>query len=88
MTHECITEADDYASNAHPSATTRVLLLSRVVLGKQFTTKLNSSHLLEPPEGYHSVRGFQVIRVAYLLSWKGPGSSRRSSELRRSRCLQ
>ncbi|KLO15231.1 ADP-ribosylation [Schizopora paradoxa] len=64
-TTSCTSKADDYASNAHPSATTRVLLLSRVVLGKQFTTKLNSSHLLEPPEGYHSVRGVPGVHLNY-----------------------
>jgi len=64
-TTSCTSKADDYSSNAHPSATARVLLLSRVVLGKQFKTKLNSSHLLEPPEGYHSVRGVPGVHLNY-----------------------
>jgi len=42
-----------------------VLLLSRVILGKQFKTKLNSSHLLKPPKGYHSLRGVPGVHLNY-----------------------
>lgn len=50
-----IIEADDYSSNANPQAKRRVLLLNRVITGKEFNTKLNSNHLMQPPTGYHSV---------------------------------
>ena len=48
-------EADDYSASIHAGANSRVLLLNRVLVGREFKTKYNSTHLTRPPNGYHSV---------------------------------
>jgi hypothetical protein len=51
-----VTEADDYSSNGSADAVFRVLLVSRVVVGKALKRRVNASDLTELPCGYHSVR--------------------------------
>ena len=73
-------EADDYCSNSNTKATRRVLLLNRVITGKEFNTKLNSSHLVRPPTGYHSVRSYDLDFNAMMqLLFIGRWQTRRSS---------
>jgi len=64
-TTACSSKADDYSSNSNPQAKRRVLLLNRVITGKEFNTKLNSNHLMQPPAGYHSVVGKPGVHLNY-----------------------
>jgi len=48
-------EADDYNHNDDDTVKLRVLLVSRVVVGKPHKRKHNATCLTEPPCGYHSV---------------------------------
>ncbi|KAH8112675.1 ADP-ribosylation [Phellopilus nigrolimitatus] len=56
-TTACSSKADDYCKPTHPDAKKRFLLLNRVLVGREFRTKENSTHLLQAPSGYHSVTG-------------------------------
>ena len=42
--------------NGDESSKYRVLLVSRVVVGKPHKRRLNATNLIEPPCGHHSVR--------------------------------
>lgn len=50
----CI-EADDYTINKSQKATLRILLVSRVVVGKPHRRKRNATKLTRPPAGFNSV---------------------------------
>lgn len=52
----CSSKADDYSSNSSPDAKLRVLIVSRVVVGKSLKMRKNATDLNELPCGYHSVR--------------------------------
>ena len=52
-----ITEADDYVSNLSESASLRVMILSRVVVGRPDKRSRNDPHLTAPSSGYDSVSG-------------------------------
>ena len=78
LTNGSLVEADDYSSSTHPEAKSRILLLNRVLAGREFVTRENSTKLIKPPDGYHSVR-FSLIfsirqRDTHLLSWRSQGS--------------
>ncbi|RDB29281.1 hypothetical protein Hypma_014876 [Hypsizygus marmoreus] len=51
------TEADDYVANNAKKSNYRVMLASRVVVGRASKQRLNATDLNEPPAGYHSVIG-------------------------------
>ena len=59
-------EADDYTSNLSKEATLRVALVSRVVVGIPYKRFRNATHLVTPPNGYHSVRTL-VVNIAGLI---------------------
>jgi hypothetical protein len=52
-----ITEADDYVSNLSESASLRIMILSRVVVGRPYKRYRNATDLIAPPLGYDSVWG-------------------------------
>ena len=49
------TEADDYSSNLHQDGVAKVLVLSRVVVGKALKKKENQTDLTGVERPYHSV---------------------------------
>ena len=55
------TEADDYSANSSSDATFKVLIVSRVVVGKSLKRKTNATNLTELPCGYHSVSHYTVL---------------------------
>ncbi|KZP04321.1 ADP-ribosylation [Athelia psychrophila] len=53
----CSSKADDYSSNGSAEAGLKVLIVSRVVVGKSLKRKMNATNLTELPCGYHSLVG-------------------------------
>ncbi|KAF7969837.1 hypothetical protein HWV62_25900 [Athelia sp. TMB] len=56
-TTSCSSKADDYSTNSSSDATYKVLIVSRVVVGKSLKRKTNATNLTELPCGYHSLVG-------------------------------
>lgn len=56
-TTSCSSKADDYVSNLSNDAGLRVMLVSRVVVGKPYKRYRNAVDLIGPPMGYHSIAG-------------------------------
>ncbi|KAI5998852.1 ADP-ribosylation [Pisolithus albus] len=56
-TTSCSSKADDYTSNLSNEASLRVMLVSRVVVGKPYKRYRNAVDLIGPPLGYHSIAG-------------------------------
>ncbi|KAH7884348.1 ADP-ribosylation [Phlebopus sp. FC_14] len=56
-TTSCSSKADDYVSNISENACLRVMLISRVVVGKPYKRYRNAADLVAPPHGYDSVAG-------------------------------
>lgn len=56
-TTSCSSKADDYTSNLSNEAGLRVMLVSRVVVGKPYKRYRNAVDLIGPPLGYHSIAG-------------------------------
>jgi hypothetical protein len=56
-TTSCSSKADDYVSNFSESASLRVMILSRVVVGRPDKRYRNSPHLSSPSSGYDSIAG-------------------------------
>lgn len=75
-------EADDYCANLHQDAVCRVLLLNRVTAGREFRTKLNSTHLVQPPRGYDSVSFRSYRSFLYLDDLAGSWRAWRAPEFR------
>ncbi|KAH7913781.1 ADP-ribosylation [Hygrophoropsis aurantiaca] len=53
----CSSKADDYSHSGAENVNFRVMLVSRVVLGKAYRRYRNAPDLIKPPSGYHSVAG-------------------------------
>lgn len=53
---KCSPEADDYVSNLSKQSSLRVMLLSRVVVGRPYKRYRNATDFVAPPQGYDSVR--------------------------------
>ncbi|KAG5734391.1 hypothetical protein E4T56_gene7193 [Termitomyces sp. T112] len=53
----CSSKADDYVMNGATKAIYRVMLASRVIVGKPYRRLKNGTHLTGPPPGYHSIVG-------------------------------
>ena len=51
-----VSEADDYSQNTINDTEFRVLIVSRVVVGKPYERLRNDTSLTKPPSGFHSVR--------------------------------
>ncbi|KAJ2917350.1 hypothetical protein MD484_g3080, partial [Candolleomyces efflorescens] len=58
-------EADDYTANPDNASNLRVILASRVIVGKAHRRKKNATSLTEPPCGHHSVIGEPGIDLNY-----------------------
>ncbi|KAI0337034.1 ADP-ribosylation [Trametopsis cervina] len=56
-TSSCSSKADDYCSNTSEKATLRVVLVSRVVVGRTYRLRRNDVKLVAPPWGYNSITG-------------------------------
>ncbi|KIK96581.1 hypothetical protein PAXRUDRAFT_297439 [Paxillus rubicundulus Ve08.2h10] len=56
-TTSCSSKADDYVSNISESASMRVMLINRVVVGKPYKRYRNSPDIIAPPAGYDSIAG-------------------------------
>ncbi|KAI9570622.1 ADP-ribosylation [Boletus coccyginus] len=56
-TTTCSSKADDYVSNISESASLRVMILSRVVVGRPYKRYRNAPDLIAPPSGYDSIAG-------------------------------
>ncbi|KAJ2932508.1 hypothetical protein H1R20_g4586, partial [Candolleomyces eurysporus] len=57
--------ADDYTANPDNASNLRVILVSRVIVGKAHRRKKNATSLTEPPCGHHSVIGEPGIDLNY-----------------------
>jgi hypothetical protein len=55
-----LAEADDYVRNTAKKAIFRVMLASRVMIGRPYEQYLNNPSLLTPPPGYNSVSLFHI----------------------------
>ncbi|KAG8213141.1 ADP-ribosylation [Butyriboletus roseoflavus] len=56
-TTSCSSKADDYISSLSESACLRVMILSRVAVGKPYKRYRNAPDLIAPPPGYDSIAG-------------------------------
>ncbi|KAH0833183.1 ADP-ribosylation [Lanmaoa asiatica] len=56
-TTSCSSKADDYVSNLPESGALRVMILSRVVVGRPYKRYRNAPDLVAPPSGYDSIAG-------------------------------
>lgn len=64
-------EAHDYVDNDLTLDAPKVMILTRVVLGRQFTPTDDMRHLQSPPRGYDSVRTLILIylyKLSYFMS--------------------
>ncbi|RXW20685.1 hypothetical protein EST38_g5154 [Candolleomyces aberdarensis] len=61
----CLLEADDYTANPDNASNLRVVLASRVIVGKAYRRQKNATSLTEPPCGHHSVIGEPGIDLNY-----------------------
>ena len=61
-----ITEADDYVTNLSENASLRVMILSRVVVGRPDKRYRNAPSLTAPAPGYDSVCGVMPCTTIYL----------------------
>ncbi|KAF8150097.1 hypothetical protein B0H34DRAFT_732418 [Crassisporium funariophilum] len=64
-TTACSSKADDYMSNADDLSKSRVLLVSRVVVGNPHRRRQNATSITEPPCGHHSVVGEPGVDLNY-----------------------
>ncbi|KAG9315169.1 ADP-ribosylation [Chiua virens] len=56
-TTTCSSKADDYVCSLSERATLRVMILSRVVVGRPYKRYRNATDLIAPPSGYDSIAG-------------------------------
>ncbi|KAF6755458.1 hypothetical protein DFP72DRAFT_811528 [Ephemerocybe angulata] len=61
----CSSKADDYTANPDHASNLRVVIASRVIVGRPYRRKKNATTLTEPPCGYHSVIGEPGIDLNY-----------------------
>ncbi|GLB40706.1 putative poly(ADP-ribose) polymerase catalytic domain [Lyophyllum shimeji] len=61
----CSSKADDYVVDGAKKSTFRVMLASRVIVGKPFKRRQNGTGLTGPPPGYHSIVGKPGIHLNY-----------------------
>ncbi|KAN0093142.1 hypothetical protein V8E55_003926 [Tylopilus felleus] len=56
-TTSCSSKADDYICNLSESASLRVMILSRVVVGRAYKRYWNAPDIVAPPPGFDSIAG-------------------------------
>ncbi|KAF8072197.1 hypothetical protein FPV67DRAFT_925696 [Lyophyllum atratum] len=61
----CSSKADDYVLNGGKKSTYRIMVASRVTVGKPFKRRQNGTGVVGPPAGYHSIVGKPGIHLNY-----------------------